>query len=156
MSTRRKLSLLALLALIWWLLSGHTEPLIIGFGVASVILVVFVANRMEILDEEGHPIELIPGLIRYAPWLGREIVLSNIAVIRCILDPDMPIRPQLFRTAADQSTDVGKVIFANSITLTPGTVSLDVDEETIEVHALTEATAQDLESGTMNRKVSKL
>jgi multicomponent Na+:H+ antiporter subunit E len=153
----RAISLAVVLAAIWLLLSGHYEPLILAFGAGSVALVVFIARRKRLTDREGHPIGMLLGGLRYWPWLLVEIAKSNIAVARCILSPRLPISPTLVKVPATQRTDLGRVVFANSITLTPGTVSIKVDDDVIVVHALTAAAATDLaEGGAMDRRVTRM
>ena len=111
---------------------------------------------MGIIDAEGQPLELMPGLLRYAPWLAKEIVRACIDVAWRIMQPSLPIQPTIIRVPANQRTVAGRVSFANSITLTPGTISLDVLEKQIEVHALTAESAADLESGEMGKRVEHL
>jgi multicomponent Na+:H+ antiporter subunit E len=157
MGTGRTLSLALVLAAVWLLLSGHYEPLILAFGVASVAFVVLVARRKGLTDREGHPIDLLFGGLRYWPWLLVEMAKSNLAVARCILHPRMPISPTVIKVPASQRTDLGRVVFANSITLTPGTVSIIVERDTVVVHALTADAARDLaEGGEMNRRVTRM
>ena len=123
----------------------------------SVVLVVWVVYRMRLVDDEGNVTEQVNGLrlILYWPWLVFEIVKANFHVAARIVAPRVRIAPRLITVSAPQRTALGKVIYANSITLTPGTVSVvvDEDEETILVHALTEASARDLRSGDMSRQV---
>ncbi|MFQ5936018.1 MAG: Na+/H+ antiporter subunit E [Acidiferrobacterales bacterium] len=140
---------------LWLLLSGHYVPLLLGLGVLSVLLVVIIATRMDVGDKEGYPIHLGPRAVVYWPWLAWQIVKANINVARCILHPRMPISPTVIRLKASQKSDLGKVIYANSITLTPGTVSIDVDEKSIEVHALTREAADSLRRGEMDRRVTQ-
>lgn len=140
----------------WLLLSGHYTPLLLGLGVASCAFVAYVAHRMDVADREAHPVHLGPQAVTYWAWLVLEIVKSNIAVARLILHPRMPISPRLISVKASQHSELGKVIYANSITLTPGTVSLSVQDDMIEVHALTEEAAADLAEGEMDRRVSLL
>ena len=148
------ISLSVVLFALWLLMSGHYEPLIIGLGVASCIFVALIAHRMDVADREGHPIHLTWRSLVYWPWLLWEIVKSNIDVARVILDPKLPISPRVIKVKASQADDLGHVIYANSITLTPGTVSIDVQGSVIEVHALTRALAEGLETGEMDRRVS--
>lgn len=152
----RAISLAVVLAALWLLLSGHYEPLILAFGAGSVALVVLIARRKGLTDREGHPIHMLLGGLRYWPWLLVEIAKSNIAVARCILHPRLPISPTLVKVPCSQRTDLGRVVFANSITLTPGTVSILIDEGSITAHALTEATAADLAGGAMDRRVTRM
>ena len=135
----------------WLLLSGHYEPLLIGLGVASCLLVVVIAWRMDVVDHEGHPIHLTWRGVTYFPWLIVEIVKANIQVARLIIDPKLPIGPRVILVKASQRSDLGHVIYANSITLTPGTVSVDVRGGEILVHAIDEAAAAGVESGDMDR-----
>ncbi len=153
---RRTLSLFFLLFLIWLLLSGIYTGLLLGLGVLSCLVVVAVCRRMKIVDPEGHPIHLIPGLLRYMPWFLWEVTKANIDVARRILHPRLPIAPRVIRAEASQKTHLGQVIYANSITLTPGTVSVETDEGTIDVHALTRETAEDVRSGVMDRRVTDI
>jgi multicomponent Na+:H+ antiporter subunit E len=104
---------------------------------------------MELLDRESYPVHLKPSLFRHLIFLMREIALANIDVARRILSPGPPISPRLVRVPAKQRSTLGKVIYANSITLTPGTVSLRLDDDSILVHALTREGAEDLASGRM-------
>ncbi|HBK75604.1 MAG TPA: cation transporter [Gammaproteobacteria bacterium] len=140
----------------WLALSGHFDPLLLSLGLLSAATVSFVSRRMGIIDAEGQPLELMPGLLRYAPWLAKEIVRACIDVAWRIVQPSLPIQPTIIRVPANQRTVTGRVSFANSITLTPGTISLDVLEKQIEVHALTAESAADLESGEMGKRVEHL
>ncbi len=153
LSIKHVVSLFIFLSGVWFLFSGYTKPLLLLLGVVSVALTVFLALRMEVLDNESHPVELTPSLLIYWAWLILEIVKSNLAVTRHILSPDSGISPRLVRLPMGQRTDIGRAIYANSITLTPGTVSLNVGEDVVEVHALTRELAGDLESGGMSARI---
>lgn len=150
------ISLGAVLFGLWLLLSGHYTPLLLGFGVASCALVVLISARMDVVDREGHPIHLGPRALTYWPWLFVEIVKANIDVAKRIVDPKLPISPTMLRVKASQKTEVGRVIYANSITLTPGTVSVELEGDMIEVHALTAEGAASLEEGEMDRRVTAM
>jgi len=149
----RTLSLATALAVLWVGLSGHYTPLLLGFGVASTVLVVYIAKRMGALDREGYPTHLILGAIRYWPWLIKEIVQANIDVAKIVLANDLPISPTVARLKASQISVEGRVTYANSITLTPGTVTVRLDGDQLEVHALTRAGIEALETGEMDRRV---
>ncbi len=153
----RLIALAVLLFAFWLLLSGHYTAWLIGSGAVVVILTVAFARRAHIGDEEGVPLERIIGGIGYWPWLVKEIAKSAVSVTRIILDPRLPISPRLVRPSFDQKTPVGIATYANSITLTPGTITVEVDQYRNEfvVHALTDATAADLETGEMNRRVTR-
>ncbi len=154
---RHTISLTVLLTIVWLLLSGHYTPLILFFGAASVALTVFISIRMDLLDFEGLPSHIAwRTVVFYWPWLILEIVLANVDVIKRILSPELDIQPTVFTAEASQSTDLGMVIYANSITLTPGTVSIDLNPGQIEVHALSTAGAEGILAGEMDRRCSEL
>jgi multicomponent Na+:H+ antiporter subunit E len=138
---------------IWLLLSGHYTPLLLVLGAVSTLLVVLLAIRVDIIDRENQPVLLKPSVLLYWIWLAREIIKSNLDVTRRILSPNLPISPKVFTVRAGQKTELGRVTYANSITLIPGTVTMDVDEDIFTVHALTQAAAADLERSEMNRRV---
>ncbi len=135
--------------------SGHTSALMLGFAFVSCAFVVWMTRRMEIADHESQPSKGLRPVV-YIPWLMLQVVLSGFAVARVIVDPRLPIQPRLIRVPADQKTQLGQVVYANSITLTPGTLSLDLRDDHILVHALTEATAQDVQTGEMGRRVARI
>ena len=153
---KRALSLFLLLFAFWLLLSGHYDFWFIGLGFISSASAVFLARRMGIVDAEGLPLDLVPGLLRYAPWLFGTVIRANFDVARRILHPRLPITPMVIRGPAEQRTAPGRVSYANSITLTPGTISLEVSDDEIEVHALSVDAAEDLQSGEMGRRVVAL
>ena len=109
---------------------------------------------MDVVDHEGHPIHLGPGAITYWPWLAWHVVADALSVTRIILDPKLPISPTLVRLRTSQKTAVGQVVYANSITLTPGTLSVAIEGDEILVHALTREGAASLEEGGMDRRVA--
>ena len=118
--------------------------------------VAWVALHMGYADEEAHPFGLILRGIVYWPWLLVEIIKSAWGVARIVLDPKLPIAPTLVKVKASQKTAVGLTTFANSITLTPGTISAEVSfrDKEILVHGITSDTAGDLASGEMDRRVT--
>ena len=152
----RTLVTAVLLAAVWILWSWHFEPLIVIFGAVSVVLVVLVARRLGILDEETVPFEINLRMLVFLPWLAWEVVKANWEVARMILDPKLPIRPHLIRVPANQRTTLGKVILANTITITPGTISLDLRDGVILVHCLDDTMADQDSSGTSARMVNWL
>ena len=152
----RSIFLAVVLFLLWLVLSGIYTPILIAFGVLSSIIVAWIAYRMDVADHEGFPIQLSWKAISYWPWLIIEIIKSNIAVARIILGSRENIKPILIRIPANQKTELGQVTYANSITLTPGTVSIAVGENMIDVHSLSKAAAQDLQQGVMHDKVCRL
>ena len=150
-----RLSAIVVLFAFWLLLSGYFEPFLLAAGLGCAIAVVWLAHRMEVIDREGHPIHLGWRTLGYWPWLLKEIVKSAWDVTRIVLNPRLPISPELVRARTTQKTTVGVVTYANSITLTPGTISVDVRQDEILVHALTQAGAQALLEGEMDRRVTR-
>lgn len=129
--------------------------MLIGFGAASVAIAVFVVRRMDALDGDHVPLRLHPlRFARYLVWLLGEIARANWAVTRVILSPSMRIRQHLFAVPHSQSSDVGQVTFANSITLTPGTITVDTEPDHFLVHALAYDAGTPGELADMDRRVS--
>ncbi len=153
----RAISLGMFLAILWLLLSGYFDkPILLAMGAASVVFVVLIAHRMDVVDHEGHPVHLSARGLRYWPWLLKEIIRSSIDVSWVILHRNMPIHPSIFTVRAGQKTELGRVIFANSITLTPGTVTVGLDGDLLTVHALTMASASGWDESEMNKRVTAL
>lgn len=151
----RHVSLFIALSAFWLLLSGYFTPFLLAAGAGSALAVVwFTDRRMKVLDLEGHPVHLSVKAVTYWPWLLWEIAKSGWDVTKRILDPRLPISPTLIRVPTTQKTDVGRVTYANSITLTPGTISLELDESGILVHALSREGAEGLAAGDMDRRVT--
>ncbi|MFH1568776.1 MAG: Na+/H+ antiporter subunit E [Gemmatimonadota bacterium] len=153
---RSSLSLGLSMAAAWLLWSGYYTPLLLSCGAASCLLVVWLARRMSIADPEGHPIHLLGRGLVYAPWLIWSVVRSNVDVAFRILSPSLPISPRILRVRASQKTDLGRAVYANSITLAPGTVAVDLEGDVVTVHALTAESAAELRSGSMDRKVTAM
>ena len=140
----------------WLLLSGHYETwLVVSGGILSILVVGFCLFK-GITDEEGFPIEKLPRALVYWPWLAWQIILSALNVTRLILSPKLPISPSMVKVDAQQKTAVGLTTYANSITLTPGTISVEISEKgkTIWVHAITRENAAGFADDEMNRKVA--
>jgi len=153
----RNVSLAGVLLGLWLVLSGHYTTLLISLGVVSVLLVLYAARRMGIVDSEGVvSLRVFVGLVGYVPWLLKEILHSNLVVSRVILSPDLPISPTLVHYEAGQETDLGRVIFANSITLTPGTVTTGIDGDDLQIHALLWSAVDGVEEGEMDQRVSRV
>ncbi len=147
--------LLVALSSAWLLWSGVYETLTLCLGAASVLFVTWLTIRIRKVDA-AEPWSFGLRLITYLPWLLWEILKSNIDVAKIILNPKMPISPRLIRVPARQTTEMGRATYANSITLTPGTISLDIRDGEILVHALIEETAAGLQTGEMGRRVCRL
>lgn len=141
---------------IWLLWSGLYKPLLITLGVLSCLFTLFLAHRMGFFNREVFSLHLIYRLIPFWGWLAVELVKSNLQVARIVLSPKMPISPTVVQLTALTKNPVLEAILGNSITLTPGTVTLDDHEGELLVHCLTRQGADALLEGDMNRRVSAL
>ena len=148
-------SLTAVLFLFWILLSGFFTPFLLAAGIAAAIAVTLLARRMAVADREGHPIHLGPSALWYWPWLIKEIAKSGWNVARLILSPSLPISPALVRFKPSQRSTVGLVTHANSITLTPGTLAVEVTHDEFLVHGLTREGAQSCPGSEMDGRVKR-
>ena len=153
----RVASLAFALYVYWLLLSGHYSAFLLGAGAVAAVAVAYLGRSFGYADKEGHPIELIVAGIRYWPWLMVEIAKSSLQVSRIILTPSLPISPVIAEVQAGPDTAVGMATYANSITLTPGTITIDADRHHhwVKVHALTGDGVAGLESGDMDRRVTR-
>jgi multicomponent Na+:H+ antiporter subunit E len=148
------ISYAAFLFAVWLLLSGHFEPLMLGLGLVSVSLTVILIRRMTLIDHESYPLHLSSKIPAFLVFIMREIVKANIDVIKLIMTfKRASISPRFIEVDLSLKTDLGRVIYANAITLTPGTVSVELTKEKILVHALTKEAADDLASGEMAKSI---
>lgn len=138
---------------LWLGLSGQINPMMLSLGLVSTLIVVYLALRMDTIDKEIYPANMTMLMLRFWLFLIREIIAANIDVIKRIFRPGPNISPQLFELPLTLKTDLSRVVYANAITMTPGTVSANVDKNTITVHALTIEAAHDLHSGRMAKAV---
>jgi multicomponent Na+:H+ antiporter subunit E len=128
--------LTAALAATWWVLSGYTKPLIVTLGGISIALVLLMCARMRIFDRETAPYMTVPQSLAYFGWLFVEIIKANVAVVKAVLSPDLEVSPTMTKIPTNGKSDLAKTMFANSITLTPGTVTVEMADDHILVHAL--------------------
>lgn len=149
---RYVISLILTLAALWLAVSGVYKPLLFGLGAGSIALVVWLSLRMDVVGVEHNPGLYFPKLFVYWAWLVGQIISANIHVAKRVLSP-AKIRPHVIEVPTPQHTEVSRVTYANSCTLTPGTVTLDVTPERMLVHALDDASAEGLISGEMANKV---
>lgn len=152
----RVISLTMCLFAFWLALSGHYTPFLVVAGAACATLCAAAALRLRIVDLEGHPIELFVRFLTYLPWLFGEILKAALGVTKIILSPSLPISPTMTVVIASQRTTVGVATYANSITLTPGTIAVGQRANELTVHALVKKGALDLEAGGMDRRVQRL
>ena len=154
MINSKSITLFLLLFGFWLLMSGHYTVLITSLGIVSCLLCVYLTIKGKFLDNETIPIYFFPRLIQYTIWLIKEIFISNITTAKVILSKSE--EPELFSVKATQNTNEGKVTYANSITLTPGTVTTQIKDNVFEVHALTKEFGDDVRGSEMDRMVTWL
>jgi multicomponent Na+:H+ antiporter subunit E len=140
----------------WLLLSGYFEPFLLAAGAGSALGVVLLSRRMRIVDREGHPLQMIAAVFLYWPWLIKEIAKSAWSVSRIILDPRLPISPVLVRFKPTQKSQVGLATHANSITLTPGTITVEATQDEFLVHGLTRDSGAGVIDSDMDRRVTRV
>lgn len=154
-ATASVVGLLLLLVAAWLLWSGIYKPLLLWLGAFSCVLSLYIAHRVGFFDRPSG-FHVVPKLPRFSLWLLVEIVKSSLEVLRIVLNPKLPISPTVVYMDAEPEGPIGQVILANSITLTPGTVTLDVFDDRLCVHCLTREGAEALESGVANRRIAAL
>ncbi|MDJ0795159.1 MAG: Na+/H+ antiporter subunit E [Woeseiaceae bacterium] len=152
----RMLVLLIPLVAAWLLWSGLYKPLLLGLGLFSCVLTIYIKHRMEYFQTEMFALQFGRRLIGYWLWLAKEVVKSSLDVARIIVTPSLPISPEVVTIKASCNQPVDQATLANSITLTPGTLALDVYKGEITVHALTKAGADELRKGEMDRRILAL
>jgi len=150
-----------LLTLFWLLLSGHYDLMHVSFGIFSVILVVLMnyslRRRLFAMEEHSGDLKLsLLRLIGYIPWLLWQIVIASLQVAWVVLHPKCPIDPALLRFRTRLGNVSSKVILGNSITLTPGTITLEIEKDVFLVHALMDISSTGIIDGTLPGRVAKL
>lgn len=157
MKQRHLISLLLLSTLFWVVLSMMFKGYLLVLGVASIGVTAWLCARMQIIDEEGQPLPLLLRIPGYWLWLMGQVVISNIAVCRAILRGSKAIQPQMVEVSLDpQLSSVSHATIANSITLTPGTVTIEADSDTLLVHALTDQAADEVRQGHIAARVARM
>ena len=148
------LKVFTLIFIFWFLLSGMTNLLMIMLGLFSSFLVVWIINKMDLIDHEVsfHNFN-IGKLIIYFFWLLREIIVSNLKVCLYIVTPNKKINPEIIKIKSSQNSEFANVLYANSITLTPGTVTINVDKNDFTVHTLDTQFKESLEKNIMDKKI---
>ena len=140
---------------IWIAFSGHFDPLLLSFGVLSVLIVLYTLRRMWIIDETPIKFQMnVFRLVTYCFWLIKEILKSNIAVTKTILSPTLKVSQNMFDVPLAPKSEAAQVIFANSITLTPGTITVETEKNSLLVHALNFSNNMEDEIADMGNRVS--
>ena len=141
----------------WILLSGEFTFILITSGVVASLIVAYLSHdifigKADLKTETGRVFKFIV----YIPWLLWEIILANVEIAYLVLSPKPLVDPQIVRFKNDLKTDLGIVTLAHSITLTPGTVTVDANREEFVIHAIWQKSAEGIISGEMQRKVKKI
>ncbi len=145
------------LSIFWLLLAGVYSPLVLSLGFVSISLTVFLIYRMNIVTYHTVPLHLSWNIPLYWYWLIKEIIKSNISVIKLIWTPKLSLQPTLLSKKTYLKTDLARVIYANSITLTPGSITISLNENgKLEIHTLMRETAEDLKNSSMENVIAKM
>lgn len=140
----------------WLLWSGMYKPLLLGLGAFSCVLTVYLASRMGYFKSGVYALQFSFGLLAYWLWLLREIVLSSIEVAQVVLARKLDLSTRVVAVDVKELQPVDQVILGNSITLTPGTLTLEIENDRLLVHALTAKGAAAVTDGEMQRRVAAL
>ena len=154
----QKIRLTLTLVCLWLLLSGHFDITLLTLGFMSVALVLWLTFRMRLTEHAGQPVYFrFTGILGYWGWLLAQILLSNIDVTRRVWRRQLDIKPTMRAVQATPDTEMGRVVYANSITLTPGTTTISFTPDNhILVHALHEDGLVDLEKGEMADRIRRV
>jgi multicomponent Na+:H+ antiporter subunit E len=150
---------IGVLAVLWVMLSGKLDPVHLGFGAVSVALAAWLTRDLRLaqtLTLRQRPLGhmRLGSAVRYPFWLLKEIALANVQIAKLILDPRLPIDPVVVRFDSRLEASLAHVLLANSITLTPGTFTIDVRDGVFTVHALTTDAASATALGAMRGRVA--
>ncbi|MCA1779000.1 MAG: Na+/H+ antiporter subunit E [Xanthomonadaceae bacterium] len=141
-----------LLAALWLAISGVYKPVILMLGGASLLLVVWLSLRMKIVGEEHNPTVFSWRLPLFWLWALVQIIQSNLHVARLVFSPQK-ISPRIVTVPVPMKSSLGKVVFGNTCTLTPGTVTIGLNREKLVAHALDRQSARALVSGQLAAKI---
>jgi multicomponent Na+:H+ antiporter subunit E len=141
----------------WILLSGEFTFILITSGIIASLIVAYLSHdifigKADLKTETGRVFRFI----KYVPWLLWEIILANFEIAYLVLSPKPLVDPQLVRFKPDLKTDLGIVTLAHSITLTPGTVTVEANEKEFVIHAIWQKSAEGIIGGEMQQKVKKI
>ncbi|MDA0738081.1 MAG: Na+/H+ antiporter subunit E [Nitrospirae bacterium] len=143
----------AAIFVLWMMLSASSEWIHLGLGLVLSFTVAWINS--------GHSpfvpnFRLWGNILLYVPWLFLKIVQSSLHLTKLILHPDLPINPRLIRVETKLRHDAAVVLLGNSITLTPGTITAEVDHHSLMVHAMDEISAEDVTSGRLESKIAEV
>lgn len=154
MHTKKIIPLLGFLAIWLGLVGIKFNAIHIITAVLVPILVMSFADKLSLIPQ-NLDFNFFKS-IKYFLWLTREIIMSSIAVSKIAWCQNIAIYPSIQPIVSVQATELGIVIYANSITLTPGTVTLSTEDNKLLIHALDIKFMEDLQDGNMDRKISEI
>ncbi len=144
-----------ILIVFWAMLSGKFDVFHLSLGVICSVLIAYLTHDLLFANARvGDMRVIVQRFIVYIPWLLYQIILSNFHVAYLALSPKMPIDPKIMRFDTKLESDISWVTLANSITLTPGTITMDIREGEFFIHALSKKVADDLDTGEMEDRVA--
>ncbi|MCU6763130.1 Multiple resistance and pH homeostasis protein E [uncultured Roseburia sp.] len=151
------------LFIFWLLISGSLHLKFLIIGIIASLTVAWVCTPLFMIRNQSQTKKYfalavpLPGLAVYLIWLLKELILSNIDVAKAVLKKSLPITPEVIRFQVKYDNPLAITLLANSITLTPGTLTLNVTADGIfEIHSLTPAASEGIKSGSMAKKVARL
>lgn len=154
--TLRNFAVFAVLFSTWCLLSGIFTPLLFSIAFFCCLLVTLLIRRMEIVDRESHPFHLVYLGPLYWIWLAKEMLISGIKITRAIWKFEQDIDPGFAWVRTHLNSDLGLAIYANSLTLTPGTVCVDMEKSRVYIHALYKINLNEMELGKLEKRVAQI
>ena len=153
---RYTLSLFLILAVFWGLNSSNDANLLLVLGFFSVLLVLLISQKMKLPDKESVPLHLVFRIFPFYCWLVKEIILGCLYVLKKVLSGKDTLTPTVFTISLNFKHPLSEVIFANSITLVPGTLCLNLSEGKVQVHAISQELADQLMTGDLARRIKRL
>ena len=152
----RRFGVFVILFAFWIVFSGHFDTLHLGLGLACSALVASLSYDLMLPDAlSARALTKAGRFLSYVPWLLYQVVLANLDVVYLVLRPGK-IRPQIVRFKTGLKSDLAKVALGNSITLTPGTITMDISDDEFVVHAVSDKAAASLIEGAMERRVARV
>ena len=144
--------------IIWIIFNEKLNLEILLFGlVISAAVFAFVCKCMDYsIQKELHFYQKVPGMLRYVFALVKEILLANLNVCKMILSEEEEIDPALVQFQTDMQTPAGRAFYANAITLTPGTITVSLEDDTYVVHCLDESMSQGLSDAKLEQMLHEL
>jgi len=135
-----------ILVVVWLLLSGIYEPLMLSFGALSILISLWLTKRMLRIDQEQFTFFVTISLVKFLAQLFYKVIVSNYDVTLRVLGI-RPVESTFITIEVPFDNDVARVLYANAITLTPGSASIALSDHTLLVHTISEQGAQDLAQG---------